>query len=153
MAKVMWYHYDGMELVDCEDNWRSISAKVGGWIECIFPFPDYPTLAIYLNEEGKIREDCFPNLCLYDDKEIYDVISGEFIVCNTNGFDGSIVELTAEQADYVTKYFESDYANYGILAYAMDFIPEDEKVKLSYIDFYSNLLAYEEGFDEDEEID
>lgn len=63
---------------EIEDSLESLQGIVGGYIECIYPFDD--PVGIICNDEGKLNG--LPlNRALRDKRgNVYDVISGTFIV-------------------------------------------------------------------------
>ena len=80
---------------------ESLQAAVGGSIEGVYPFED--NVGLIMNEEGKI-EGLPLNRALRDDQgELYDIISGDFLVVGLTEDDfGS---LSPEQMDKFEKLF------------------------------------------------
>ena len=80
---------------------ESLQAAVGGSIEAVYPFED--NVGLIMNEEGKI-EGLPLNRALRDDQgELYDIISGDFLVVGLTEDDfGS---LSPEQMDKFEKLF------------------------------------------------
>ena len=81
------------------DDLKSMQKAVGGLIETVYPYEEL--VALVCNEEGKIN-GLTPNRALYDENnEIYDIISGTFIVCGLS--DDNFDSLPDELID---KFFE-----------------------------------------------
>ena len=63
---------------EIEDSLESLQGIVGGYIECIYPFED--EVGIICNEEGKLNGLPLNRALRSASGEIYDIISGTFIV-------------------------------------------------------------------------
>ena len=85
-------------------NLKSLQDLVGGLIEVIYPFDD--AVALICNEEGKLLG--LPlNRALYDENcEIYDIISGTFILCSAPPDSESFKGLSVEQMQKYMKKFK-----------------------------------------------
>ena len=79
---------------------HSLQLIVGGMIEALYPFED--EVAVVCNEEGKLLR--LPmNRSLKDDRgEIYDIISGTFLICglSEDGFGSLNNELLEKYRSY-----------------------------------------------------
>lgn len=95
--KAKFYEQAGIRVVMVEPGKEAREAVVGTTLEelyealececiqCLYPFND--SVCIICDDEGKIAKKK-PNRALYDDDgNIYDVVCGKFIVCDTNGED------------------------------------------------------------------
>jgi hypothetical protein len=78
--------------IDIEAGLESLQAQVGGYIEAVYPYED--PVALVCNEEGKLN-GLDLNRALRDDTgEIYDIISGTFLVVGLGEED--FTDLSAE---------------------------------------------------------
>ena len=86
-------------VADIQSNLESLQAIVGGDIQVVYPYED--PVGIICNEEGKLLG--LPlNRALRDDHgEIYDILSGTFVVAGLTEDDFG--DLTEEQ---ITKYMK-----------------------------------------------
>ncbi len=83
---------------------ESMQKLVGGLIEAIYPFED-DHVALICNEEGKLLG--FPlNRALRDESgEIYDIVSGTFLLCSAPPTSANFESLSEEQIQkYIKKY-------------------------------------------------
>ncbi len=87
------------EVTEIPSNLEGMQATVGGYIEATYPYED--PVALVCNEEGKLQG--LPlNRALRDDTgEIYDIISGDFFICDVSG--ENFASLSDEQ---IKKYSE-----------------------------------------------
>lgn len=77
-----------------------LQKKVGGFIECVHPFPDRKIMLI-CNEEGKMI-GLYPNLFIAGD-----VIAGDVIFCSYDE-EGESIGLTEEQVACIYDAVKSD---------------------------------------------
>ena len=73
------------EIVEIPHTLAAMQKTVGGDIEAVYPF-DAP-VALVCNDEGKINGLPLNRSLRYDDGEIYDVIAGDFFICDVSGED------------------------------------------------------------------
>lgn len=67
------------KMIEIEDTLEAMQALVGGDIEEYMPFDD--EVAIICNEEGKVNGLPLNRAVYADDKEMADIIAGEFFIC------------------------------------------------------------------------
>lgn len=91
------------EIVLIEDSLESLQDMVGGYIQAIYPFND--SVALIMNEKGKLC-GLTPNRALKDENgETYDVIAGDFLVVGLA--EENFGSLSNELIDKYTKLFYS----------------------------------------------
>lgn len=92
-------------VADIQSDLESLQEIVGGTIQCVFPFPD--SVGIICNDEGKILGLPLNRVLRDDNGEIYDILSGTFIVAGLTEDD--FCDLTDEQADkYMKMYHDKE---------------------------------------------
>ncbi len=84
---------------------ETLQELVGGLIEAIYPFED-DHVALICNEEGKLLG--LPlNRALRDERgEIYDIVSGTFLICSAPPESESFESLSDEQIQKYKRKFE-----------------------------------------------
>lgn len=103
------------EVVEIRHDLRSLQDTVGGDIEAVYPYED--PVALVCNEEGKLIG--LPlNRALRDDTgEIYDIISGDFFICDVSGEDfGSLSDEQIKKYSDKFKYPERFVRTDGAIA-------------------------------------
>ena len=81
----------------------SLQKEVGGYIEAVYPFED--RVGIICNEEGKLLGLKLNRALRDDDGEIYDVISGTFLVVGLG--DEDFTSLNDKQIEKFSEMFKS----------------------------------------------
>ena len=81
----------------------SLQKEVGGYIEVVYPFED--RVGIICNEEGKLLGLKSNRALREDNGEIYDVISGTFLVVGLG--DEDFTSLNDKQIDKFSEMFKS----------------------------------------------
>lgn len=88
------------EIRDIGTDWKSLSAIVGGMIECVEPFGN--DIVITVNEEGKILG--LPlNRALVENGKVLDIYAGTMVVLRADG--EQLVSLTDEQVAFILQRF------------------------------------------------
>lgn len=88
------------EVREIGTDWKSLSAIVGGMIECVAPFGN--NIVITVNEEGKILG--LPlNRALVEDGKVLDIYAGTMVVLRADG--EQLVSLTDEQVAFILQRF------------------------------------------------
>lgn len=82
---------------------ETLQKEVGGYIEAVYPFED--RVGIICNEEGKLLGLKLNRALRDDDGEIYDVISGTFLVVGLG--DEDFTSLNDNQIDKFSEMFKS----------------------------------------------
>ena len=117
------------EVVMLNNEYKDLSAAVGGLIQMVYPYSD--KVGLMLNDEGKLL-GMEPNRSLKDeDGNIYDVIAGTFYVVGLDEEDfGSLSEELIEK--YMKK-FKQPYLyvqlGMGIMEIPIETIGRDDKRK------------------------
>lgn len=86
-----------------EPGLRSLQAEVGGYIEAVYPYED--TVALLVNEEGKIEGLPYNRVLRNEDGKIYDIVAGTFLVVGLGEEDFS--SLTPEQISKFEELFQT----------------------------------------------
>ena len=81
----------------------SLQKEVGGYIEAVYPFED--RVGIICNEEGKLLGLKLNRALRDDDGEIYDVISGTFLVVGLG--DEDFTSLNGKDIEKFSEMFKS----------------------------------------------
>ena len=63
---------------EIDSGLKSLQTEVGGWIEAVYPFEE--EVALICNEEGKLCGLPLNRALVNEDGEIYDIITGTFLV-------------------------------------------------------------------------
>lgn len=117
------------EVVMLNNEYKDLSAAVGGLIQVVYPYSD--KVGLMMNDEGKLL-GMEPNRSLKDeDGNIYDVIAGTFYVVGLDEEDfGSLSEELIEK--YMKK-FKQPYLyvqlGMGIMEIPIEIIGRDDKRK------------------------
>lgn len=117
------------EVVMLNNEYKDLSAAVGGLIQVVYPYSD--KVGLMMNDEGKLL-GMEPNRSLKDeDGNIYDVIAGTFYVVGLDEEDfGSLSEELIEK--YMKK-FKQPYLyvqlGMGIMEIPIETIGRDDKRK------------------------
>ena len=117
------------EVVMLNNEYKDLSAAVGGLIQVVYPYSD--KVGLMMNDEGKLL-GMEPNRSLKDeDGNIYDVIAGTFYVVGLDEEDfGSLSEELIEK--YMKK-FKQPYLyvqlGMGIMEILIETIGRDDKRK------------------------
>ena len=92
------------KMIEIEDSLESMQKVVGGDIEEYMPFED--EVAIVCNEEGKFNGMPL-NRAIYDgDKEIVDIIAGDFFIASAPPESENFLSLSREMADKYHQKFK-----------------------------------------------
>lgn len=92
------------ELVWIDDTLEALQDAVGGYIECICPFPEH--IGLVCNEEGKLN-GLKPNRALRDESgRVYDIVFGTFLLVGLRA--GDFVSLTSATIDKYMKFFSDE---------------------------------------------
>lgn len=118
---------------------ESLQQQVGGYIEAIYPFED--PVGIVCNEEGKIKGLQLNRSLRDDDNNLYDIISGTFLVVGLGNED--FCSLTPEQIEKYSERFKEP---------EMFFMLNGEIQTIPYND-HSKIPNYEKSFTEAMEND
>lgn len=118
---------------------ESLQQQVGGYIEAIYPFED--PVGIVCNEEGKIKGLQLNRSLRDDDNNLYDIISGTFLVVGLG--DEDFCSLTPEQIEKYSEQFKEP---------EMFFMLNGEIQAIPYND-HSKIPNYEKSFTEAMEND
>lgn len=118
---------------------ESLQQQVGGYIEAIYPFED--PVGIVCNEEGKIKGLQLNRSLRDDDNNLYDIISGTFLVVGLG--DEDFCSLTPEQIEKYSEQFKEP---------EMFFMLNGEIQAIPYND-HSKIPNYEKSFTEATEND
>lgn len=118
---------------------ESLQQQVGGYIEAIYPFED--PVGIVCNEEGKIKGLQLNRSLRDDDNNLYDIISGTFLVVGLG--DDDFCSLTPEQIEKYSEQFKES---------EMFFMLNGEIQAIPYND-HSKIPNYEKSFTEAMEND
>lgn len=92
--------YKAPEIIEFSEEYGELQKLVEGYIEMPYLFDD---VDIVINEEGKLI-GLEPNVYIYDDNDLVDVIVGNIVVVGHND-EGETISLTDEQIDKYTKVF------------------------------------------------
>ena len=118
---------------------ESLQQQVGGYIEAIYPFED--PVGIVCNEGGKIKGLQLNRSLRDDDNNLYDIISGTFLVVGLGNED--FCSLTPEQIEKYSERFKEP---------EMFFMLDGEIQAIPYND-HSKIPNYEKSFTEAMEND
>lgn len=118
---------------------ESLQQQVGGYIEAIYPFED--PVGIVCNEEGKIKGLQLNRSLRDDDNNLYDIISGTFLVVGLG--DEDFCSLTPEQIEKYSEQFKEP---------EMFFMLNGEIQAIPYND-HSKIPNYEKSYTEAMEND
>lgn len=88
---------------EIESGLRPLQAAVGGCVEVIYPYED--TVALLVNEEGKIEGLPYNRVLRNEDGQIYDVVAGTFLVVGLGEED--FTSLTPEQLSKFEELFQT----------------------------------------------
>lgn len=110
MSKIKVLVLNDLELKEKEinNNLKALQNEVGGYIE----IPNFSrklsenNIDMIINEEGKINR-LQPQLAIYQDNKIVDVICGNVIFASANE-DGKTIGLTDEQIEVVKEVLKYD---------------------------------------------
>ena len=111
---------------------ESLQHQVGGYIEAIYPFED--PVGIVCNEEGKIKGLQLNRSLRDDENNLYDIISGTFLVVGLG--DEDFCSLTPEQIEKYSERFKEP---------EMFFMLDGEIQTIPYND-HSKIPNYEKSF-------
>ena len=117
------------EVVMLNNEYKDLSAAVGGLIQMVYPYSD--KVGLMLNDEGKLL-GMEPNRSLKDeDGNIYDVIAGTFYVVGLD--EGNFGSLSEELIEKYMKKFKQPYLyvqlGMGIMEIPIETIGRDDKRK------------------------
>lgn len=117
------------EVVMLNNEYKDLSAAVGGLIQIVYPYSD--KVGLMLNDEGKLL-GMEPNRSLKDeDGNIYDVIAGTFYVVGLD--EENFGSLSEELIEKYMKKFKQPYLyvqlGMGIMEIAIETIGRDDKRK------------------------
>ena len=109
-----------LKTAEYEDSYEFIRENVDGFIEHVtIPMFDEKGIDVWVNEEGKFREDLFPSAVMTFKGKIYDYLIGNLVFTRC-GKDGETVSLTEEDVKFIKKSFKSaeyliDFASGNLL--------------------------------------
>lgn len=63
---------------EIDSGLKSLQSEVGGWIEAVYPFEE--EVALICNEEGKLSELPLNRALRDEDRHVYDIVAGTFLV-------------------------------------------------------------------------
>ena len=86
-----------------EDSLQSLQTEVGGSIEAVYPFDD--PVAIICNEEGKLLGLPLNRALRDEDRHVYDVIAGTFLVTGLGAED--FCSLNEQQIEKYSEQFKT----------------------------------------------
>ena len=117
------------EVVMLNNEYKDLSAAVGGLIQMVYPYSD--KVGLMLNDEGKLL-GMEPNRLLKDeDGNIYDVIAGTFYVVGLD--EENFGSLSEELIEKYMKKFKQPYLyvqlGMGIMEIPIETIGRDDKRK------------------------
>lgn len=117
------------EVVMLNNEYKDLSAAVGGLIQMVYPYSD--KVGLMLNDEGKLL-GMEPNRSLKDeDGNIYDVIAGTFYVVGLD--EENFGSLSEELIEKYIKKFKQPYLyvqlGMGIMEIPIETIGRDDKRK------------------------
>jgi len=117
------------EVVMLNNEYKDLSAAVGGLIQIVYPYSD--KVGLMLNDEGKLL-GMEPNRSLKDeDGNIYDVIAGTFYVVGLD--EENFGSLSEELIEKYMKKFKQPYLyvqlGMGIMEIPIETIGRDDKRK------------------------
>ncbi len=117
------------EVVMLNNEYKDLSAAVGGLIQMVYPYSD--KVGLMLNDEGKLL-GMEPNRSLKDeDGNIYDVIAGTFYVVGLD--EENFGSLSEELIEKYMKKFKQPYLyvqlGMGIMEIPIETIGRDDKRK------------------------
>lgn len=93
--KVIKFTYGKVEVKRIENTLKSLQEQVEGYIECF----EIPNHTIICNEEGKIM-DLVPNLLIFANNRLIEVLCGNLIICNTDE-NGEFASLTNKEIENI----------------------------------------------------
>lgn len=110
MSKIKVLVLNDLELKEKEidNNLKALQNEVGGYIEipCFSRKLSENNIDMIINEEGKVNR-LQPQLAIYQDNKIVDVICGNIIFASSNE-DGKTIGLTDEQIEVVKEVLKYD---------------------------------------------
>lgn len=117
------------EVVMLNNEYKDLSAAVGGLIQVVYPYSD--KVGLMMNDEGKLL-GMEPNRSLKDeDGNIYDVIAGTFYVVGLD--EENFGSLSEELIEKYMKKFKQPYLyvqlGMGIMEIPIETIGRDDKRK------------------------
>ena len=117
------------EVVMLNNEYKDLSAAVGGLIQMVYPYSD--KVGLMLNDEGKLL-GMEPNRSLKDeDGNIYDVIAGTFYIVGLD--EENFGSLSEELIEKYMKKFKQPYLyvqlGMGIMEIPIETIGRDDKRK------------------------
>ena len=117
------------EVVMLKNEYKDLSAAVGGLIQVVYPYSD--KVGLMLNDEGKLLR-MEPNRSLKDeDGNIYDVIAGTFYVVGLD--EENFGSLSDELIEKYMKEFKQPYMyvqlGMGVLEIPIHIVPPNDKRK------------------------
>ena len=93
------------EVRNIERSLKEMQKLVGGYIETIHPFND--TAVIVCNEEGKINRLPLNRSLLHPETgELYEIIAGNFFICDAPLDNDDFADLSDKQVDTYMEQFE-----------------------------------------------
>ena len=110
MSKIKVLVLNDLELKEKEidNSLKALQNEVGGYIEitCFSRKLSENNIDMIINEEGKVNR-LQPQLAIYQDNKIVDVICGNIIFASANE-DGKTIGLTDEQIEVVKEVLKYD---------------------------------------------
>lgn len=89
--------------MEIDNTLKTMQELVGGTIQVIYPFEDH--IALVCNDEGKMMQlPMNRGLCM-EDGSVYDVISGNFFLCNAPPDHEDFASLTDTQLESMMSRF------------------------------------------------
>ena len=88
---------------EIEPGLKPMQEIVGGYIQAVYPFEE--PVALICNEEGKLLGLPLNRALRTESGEIYDVISGTFLLCGAPPDSDHFTDLTQEQLETYLRRF------------------------------------------------
>ncbi len=85
---------------------ETLQGIVGGLIQAIYPFED-DRVALICNDEGKLLRLPLNRALRDEDGEIYDIVSGTFLLCSAPPDSENFAGLSEEQIEKYTKKYRN----------------------------------------------
>ena len=100
------------EVREIDGSLESMQEIVGGLIQPVYPFDD--PVALVCNDEGKWMNLPLNRGLRDKDGQIYDIVSGTFLLCGVVGGSDRFTSLTPEQIERYQKRFHTPEMFWGM---------------------------------------
>ena len=91
---------------DIGNDLKTLQGIVGGLIQSLYPFED-EHIALICNDEGKLLGLPLNRALRDEEGQIYDIVSGTFLLCSAPPDRGNFAGLSDEQIKKYTKKFRN----------------------------------------------